>query len=234
MGIGWQVKRTFKLHVASSFNFRFSGAAFRRPPVWALLLANLFPIIGVALFGWDTFLVLALFWVENVVIGFYTILRLIGVASDDAGPLAKIGAVFAFAFQYGLFTAVHGFFVFLVFGTLMQPWPPKGFLSPADLVANSQLVWGAVALVVSHGVSFVYNYALGGGFRRTSLKQVTQEPFDRMVVLHLTIILGGILIMKMGSPVAGLIVLIALKMVMDLRAHLRQHSDYRTETTAPA
>ena len=199
-----------------------------------MIIANLFPVVGVTLLGWDTFLVLALFWVENVVIGIYTILKLVIASGDNASWYARVGAAVAFVFQYGLFTLVHGVFVFLVFGTIMRPSASGELLSLRDAVLSYELMWGALALFISHGVSFFYNYVGAGEYGQSSLKDVTQEPYGRMVLLHLTIIFGGMLITALGSPVAGLLLLILLKMAMDIRAHLRQHQKHTRSGTAPA
>jgi len=49
------------------------------------------------------------------------------------------------------------------------------------------------------------------------------QPYGRVVIMHLTIMAGGFLGMTLGAPVLGLIVLVMLKTVIDILAHLRQH-----------
>jgi hypothetical protein len=100
-----------------------------------------------------------------------------------------------------------------------------------EAVFGYDLFWAALALLLSHGVSFFYNFIWGGEYLRTTLKDATQEPYARMVVLHLTIIFGAMLITAVGSPVAGLVVLIILKTIIDIGAHLRQHKKYSGQTT---
>ncbi len=226
------VTRRLTVHFTHSFDFGFGRAAILRPSVLAILLANIFPLIGVVALGWDTFFVLVLFWMENVVVGIYTFLKLLSVAS--ASVPARVSAALFFCVHYGLFTAVHGLFVFLVFGTIMDG-SPEG-TSVWQTVLSREMVWGAIVLLVSHGVSFAYNYIRGGEFRKTNLNAVMQEPYGRVVLLHVTIIFGGFLVMLMGSPVAGLLLLVALKTGMDIRAHLRQHEKYgeTPETTGGA
>ena len=218
------------MHFVHSFDFRFSWASLTRPSVLALLLANVFPLIGVVALGWDTFLVLALFWVENVVIGVYTALKMLLVSS--AAVPARLSAALFFCVHYGIFTAVHGIFVFVVFGSIMDSAP--GDPSAWETIVGSQVLWGALVLLVSHGVSFVFNYIRRGEYRQAHLSAVMQEPYGRVVLLHLTIIFGGFLVMALGSPVAGLLLLVALKTVMDIRAHLRQHDKYAAGTPAPS
>ena len=44
--------------------------------VFALIAANVLPIVGVLLWGWDAGALVFLYWTENVVIGFYNILKM--------------------------------------------------------------------------------------------------------------------------------------------------------------
>ena len=48
------------------------------------------------------------------------------------------------------------------------------------------------------------------------------EPYRRVGLLHLTLILGGFAVMALGKPVYALVVLVAVKIAVDLRAHLRE------------
>ena len=48
-----------------------------RPSVIALLLANLVPVFGVVVPGWEVFPLMFLFWSENVIIGALNVLKLL-------------------------------------------------------------------------------------------------------------------------------------------------------------
>ncbi len=56
------------------------------------------------------------------------------------------------------------------------------------------------------------------------LKTQMGEPYKRIIVMHLTIILGGFLTMLLRAPAAALLVLIVLKTAADLRAHRKEHT----------
>ncbi len=224
------IKNDLRALLLRSFDFRFGWATLMRPTVLAILLANVFPLVGVIALGWDTFLVLALFWAENVVIGVYAAMKMLLVSS--AAVPARLGAALFFCVHYGLFTAVHGMFVFFVFGSFMDS--AREGASSWQTIVSSQMLWGVLILLTSHGVSFVYNYLYRGEYRRTNLNAEMQQPYGRVVLLHVTIIFGGFLVMLMGSPIAGLLLLVVLKTAMDLRAHLHQHDKYATGSPAPA
>jgi len=42
----------------------------------ALIGANLIPLIGVIFYDWDSRLVLALFWIENLIIGVFNLAKM--------------------------------------------------------------------------------------------------------------------------------------------------------------
>lgn len=44
--------------------------------VYALIFANTVPLIGVLFFEWSLFAIIFLYWMENIVIGFFNLLRM--------------------------------------------------------------------------------------------------------------------------------------------------------------
>ena len=61
--------------------------AFRlSPSALVLVAANLVPLAGVLFFGWSVFSTLLLFWVENVIVGAFNVLRML-VAQPQLGVM---------------------------------------------------------------------------------------------------------------------------------------------------
>ena len=193
---------------------------------WVLLAANLIPVAGVLLWGWSVFALLALFWMENVIIGAFFALRMLCADPRDAALwVGKLFLVPFFCVHYGMFTAIHGLFVFTLFGGKEYHAMGPQVLEPAARAARELGLWlPLAALVASHGFSFVWNYLYRGEYRRAQLPKLMAQPYGRVVVLHLAIILGGIGAMALGSPVWALLVLLALKIGLDLKAHVKEHS----------
>jgi hypothetical protein len=50
--------------------------------------------------------------------------------------------------------------------------------------------------------------------------------------MHLTVLFGGFLVMLLGSPVIGLLLLVFLKTFIDITAHLRQHRSVTNKSAA--
>ncbi len=195
------------------------------PTVIALVLANLIPLAGVLFFGWATFPLVYLFWLENVVVGGFNVLKMLLAAPQNGlNWLAKAFLIPFFCFHYGLFTFVHGVFVVGFFGGQFRqgaPFPDSDLF--LRLISEQQLWLAVLALVVSHGFSFGWNYLLRGEYRTASLSALMHQPYGRVVVLHVAILGGGFLVMALGSPVAGLALLVVLKIALDVRAHVKQH-----------
>ena len=48
-------------------------------------------------------------------------------------------------------------------------------------------------------------------------------PYNRIMVMHLTLIFGGWIILLIGMPIGALVVLVLLKTAVDLQAHRKEH-----------
>ncbi len=190
------------------------------PSAIALIGANLVPLVGVVAFGWTVFAVILLYWCENVVIGAFNVLRMI-VASPRsvAADVGKVFLVPFFILHYGMFTTVHGIFVMALFGPGRFSPSPAAF---AAAIRGAGIGYGVVALVASHGFSFVRNYLGSGEYRNASPQLLMAQPYARVVLLHVTILAGGFFAKAMGAPAVALAVLVSLKTALDLRAHVAE------------
>jgi len=150
-----------------------------------------------------------------------------------------------FVVHYGLFWLVHGVFVLTMplFAGMGSGLPTEGafptddqfvdgvyvgpsFGSGTDMTSGfllGPLVLAVVALAISHAVSFWFNYLGRGEYKRASAAALMFGPYGRLVVLHITIIVGGMAIAFTGAPAAVLAILVVLKTVMDIGFHLAEH-----------
>ena len=158
----------------------------KSPSVIMLVLANLIPLGGVLFFGWQVFPIMFLFWFENVVVGVFHALKML---LAGGGPQAmKLFFVPFFCVHYGIFTAVHGGFVFAMF--------TGGHGYHADSIwgriAEQHLGWAVLGLVLSHGFSFVTNYLLNGAYRTATLPMMMMQPYGRVVACRVATVFTGI------------------------------------------
>ncbi len=205
----------------------------------ALVAANVVPVLGVLFWGWQVLSVMLLFWLENVVIGLFNVVKIL-LAQPDAEqsdgslpfPFALLGNLFIAAFftvHYGMFCAGHGLFIVTMFGKDRTAAGP-GFDIPdlpavvADAVLRNGLIWAAIALVVSHGVSFYANFLAPRAYEGAKAEDMMFAPYKRIVILHVVIILGGFFAMSQAGSVVPLLLLIGLKVAVDLESHRREHA----------
>lgn len=201
----------------------------KKVSVITLILSNIVPVLGVIFLDWQAFAILFLFWFENIVIGVSNVFKMALVAPNNTRVGAKVSAISFFIVHYGIFTLVHGIFIFVIFGGFFEETEPSSVFDVFGNFADLQLWWAILALVISHTVSFFTNYIGKGEYKNTTLNQLMGQPYGRVVILHITIIIGGFLVALFGSPVVGLILLIALKTFIDIKTHLKQHTIFDTE-----
>jgi hypothetical protein len=236
--------------------------------VVALVLANAIPLLGVLFLGWNVWMLLIVYWLENGIVGTFNVLKILR-AEGPADPTATVrmggrpgsvagrtGVAGFFLIHYGLFWLVHGVFVLTMplfagigggFGSVGDgssgplagdpgvpvfpgdpafPGAGPGFDLGGGMMAGFQpgsVLLAVVALAISHGVSFWFNYLRRGEYRRASPGRLMFAPYGRLVVLHVTIILGAIAVAATGAPAVIAGILVALKVALDLAFHLRAH-----------
>jgi hypothetical protein len=185
----------------------------------ALLAANLVPLAGVLMFGWDLKSIMVLYWAESAIIGFYTVLKMFVVS----GWAALIAAPF-FVGHFGGFMVMHFLFLYAFF---IRSGPSTLAAEPGAreaLVAIFLPLWRPLAgMAFSHGVSFVDNFIGHREYEHATVSGLMTAPYNRIMVMHLTILLGGWMVMLFRLPVAGLSVLVILKTLVDWRAHRAEH-----------
>ena len=196
--------------------------------VVALIVANLVPLIGVLFLGWSVWNILIVYWLENGIVGAFNVLKMATAqgtglpegTSATNRPIAetrKTRLIPLFIVHYGLFWVVHGIFV------LTLPFLFTGEPGSASGVDPATILFAAIVLGISHGVSYWWNYLHGGEYRRISAAQLMFAPYGRLLVLHMTIILGAVAIGTTGAQSAAVAILVTIKIAIDLGLHLAEH-----------
>ena len=185
----------------------------------SLIGANLIPLAGVRFLKWDLGEVMVLFWAESAVIGFWNVIKLAIV-----GKWAALLAAPFFVGHFGGFMTGHFLFIYYLFVRGIDAAGPDPGVRAALLDLFIPLWPALAALFISHGVSFFTNYLGQREYLGTDLKTQMSEPYKRIMVMHMTIIMGGFLTMLLRTPEAAVLVLIVLKTAADLRAHRGEHA----------
>lgn len=209
-----------------------------------LIVSNIIPIYGVFYQSWDAFWIVLLYWSENLIIGFYNVLRIIFVkASTPAENVSKLFMIPFFIVHYGGFCAGHGFFIMMMFkrdpGNLFEDISAPGFFVFIEMLISvvrkileilpDNMLLAFFTLFLSHGFSFVYNFIIKGEYMNVKAKDLMSQPYIRIGVLHIAIIAGAFPVMYFGSPVYLLVVLILIKIIIDLYLHNKEHKKFQKE-----
>jgi len=188
-----------------------------------LVAANLLPLGGVLLWDWDIFLLLLLFWCENVVIGVFGIARLI-VANKTENTREGLFLPLFFLVHYGGFMFGHFMVLFAMYSSHVED---AGQLAePADYYSMviENLNWVAVvALFISHGWSFIENFMGNREHENLRPGSAMALPYRRMIITHVALLVGGFFLIEQGQPLVGLVLLLVLKVALDVTFHRREH-----------
>lgn len=210
------------------------------------MAANLVPLIGVLFFGWDTLLVLALFWSENLIIGAFNLMRMLILSMVNQRPSELFLCLF-FTIHYGAFCAVHG----MVLTDLLNfpevkyqdyfAWAAPGvamiFVEGAAVFLSfiehfsPMIAFGLAALTLSHLVAFIEHFILRGEWHKLTINQLMMRPYRHILVMHIGLLGGALLLQKMGSPIWLLALIVLLKIAFDAHQHRRQHTEASTNIT---
>jgi hypothetical protein len=206
-----------------------SATAVEPPPGRALqaaaaVLSAAVTATGVLAFGWPVFVVMLLFWTENVLIGLANVMRIVvaGMRAGGAGLLGYLFAAVFFTFHYGVFTAAHGMFVLALFGpdrAIDEAMADPATVAPlVGLTVSAPWVLLALALIAASVAIDAVRWIIGSraDAQMESPQVLMAAPYGRIGVLHVTLIIGGAIATALQAPAAAAVLLVALKLGYDL------------------
>ena len=179
---------------------------------------------GIAFFDWPTFTVLALYWLENVVIGGFTALRILAAGARTERYGESLAVTAFFCVHYGLFCAVHGIFVATLFGGMrsMSNMADPLFLMIGRIASDRVGVLVVAAMAVAAALDAWRAMASVEADDAKAVRSIMSEPYGRIVVLHVVLLAGGFLMAALRLPSLAALLLVAFKLVHDLRLLRRQ------------
>jgi hypothetical protein len=194
--------------------------ALGQPIVLLGLAVDLFPIVGVLLWGWNAVPLVMLYWMENIIAGVLTLPRIFisGASYGAVGLLAGTVLSAFFVFHYGLFCAVHGTFLMafasMGAGTLgdqppimMDVWQMFLFGMNSGLHVN-YFVYAIIAFQVT---VLVWEFLIKGEWKESNPMAEMFAPYGRIVVLHIAIFGGAFALFMLGQPMVGVLALIVFR-----------------------
>lgn len=212
--------------------FQTSGGPLSKRGIAGIVIGNLLPVFGVLFLGWDAGLILILYWIENLIVGAFTLPRILTAMGPAPAQGSAIGgstlggrlfiAIF-FCFHYGMFWIGHGVFALMLVSSFGSSSVNTEAAGPVEAVGSMAVSEEAIsfliavgAMVVIHAVAFWRTWIQPRAWRTASPNEEMFRPYGRIFVLHLTVLLGAFGLSSVGAPAWTMIVLCVGKMALEL------------------
>jgi len=222
-----QTGEYYKRSTGRALFYLFFWIDLKDPAIWTLILANLITIVFAKTENWSITNLLVVFWVQCLIVGFFNLLRMIGISDDsmrgsvcvstDKGrkelqPLfIKIGFIVMFVIFYWQFLSAYLFsFIF-------------GYL---DHKIVGELYWGSIgissfAFLLNHTYTYFQNKEKD---REANLGLLLFFPFLRVIPMQITSFIS------IFSASILLPVFLILKTFVDLKSHHWERLQYEKPT----
>ena len=218
------------------------------PSTLILLIADAVPIVGVVYWGWDAFVLLALYWLETAIISFWVVARIAAIEINSVGKIdatgpttwkTAVGIIGFFALFAGLYDVAYFRFLWQLFADKwwLQIHGPSDFID--KLVIGTGMWIPLLLLFVARGCGFLFQllapeflekferaFTLPASGRLDSLRSGQAgmlEFIGRIIVVTLAIFLTfflGTFIWIGTDTYAPQIMLIVCKTIADIIVHL--------------
>lgn len=210
-----------------------------------LVVSNLVPLVGVLLWNWDLFLLMLLYWSETAIIGFWMAISALRYPPDGMHRASVGVALTFFGLHAGAFMTAHLLFLWVFFAGKWQGriHGPGDFVN--EIVIGSGLWLPVMAMFVARGAATWFDrpaeparsspHSGSAGITRRRSGPSLLAFYARIILMHVTIIAGGILMLNYG-PHAPLFLLVGLKLALDLAfefAAQRTARPAKAPTSAP-
>jgi hypothetical protein len=204
-------------------------------PLISLIFANLVTMVLAVLGNWDLATVLFVYWMQSIIIGVFTVFALLtaGTATENYSNdgtngekgllpvIQRIGNAVARLGMTGFFIVHYGIFHYAYYTLIVEAgiFGQVNFSDPGIYISCG-------LFAINHFYSFIDHWK---EHIRGDGEDDFFEPYRRIIPMHLTIIIGSIVIVALqengiSSTMPVLVFFLALKMLSDISAHVAKHS----------
>jgi len=164
--------------------------------------------------------------VFSVIIGLLNIPKILSCRNKSQASGARRASLGGLIYLSVFFSVHYGMFCFGHYAFLQTIYPGlPDASSMVDVMTGPLLFWSLLGLLASHLVSMIVNFYGKGEYKTRSPNTQMFMPYPRIVVLHIVIIIGGGFAVATGQGTVTLLLLVLIKIVFDLAAHLVEHSE---------
>jgi len=202
------------------FELAYWQRAVRDPIILSGMIVDFLPLFAVLSFGWGAFELVFLYWIENLILGVVTLVRILMSGLGKGQVTSTLRAVFTgtfFTVHYGGFCLAHGIALVSMLGS-----PSSEGLTNAGIEATMSS-HSFVGLPVILGAIIVWQFYINvfEFFRREEYLEADAQkemfaPYGRIIVLHLGVFAGAFAMAKYGEPMMGVLALILFRVAIGI------------------
>lgn len=194
---------------------------------WSLIIANLIPVTGVWFLKWSAKEVFLVYCLETIIIGGFTLIKLCvsGISGKTTDTWETQGGskikqpfwffMIFFLVHYGMFVTIQMGIFFSVSGigdengitfwNFFSKWP--------TLLTNDAFIMLA-AFIVSYGIRLTTDFILTGDYKTSSLGYIMFQPYGRIFIQQVTVILGS-MFLSFGAGKVFILVFALIKIFFE-------------------
>jgi hypothetical protein len=221
----------------------------RRLPTVALIAANLVVAALALSRAWGFYEIIIVYWCEALIIGAFNMARMVvvglvgkpfGDAIDAGNPPTRgfllAAALVFFVVKFGGFAFGLGFLIMAVPAFLghVHGTETRGIWRGLQAVGGG-VGMAIVALLISHGMSFVMNFMARREYRNTNLLVLLFWPYARMSLVMVALAAGLVaaaLVPALDTSVPFGVAVVLVKLAADLVMHRIEHASFGRSSTA--
>ena len=195
---------------------------------WSLVVANLIPVIGVWFLGWSAKEVFLVYCFETIIIGIFNLIRMFiaGISGKTADEWENIGGskskqpfwvfMLFFLVHYGMFVAIQMGIFFSVSGigdehainffNFFSKWP--------SLLTNDAYIMLGI-FIVSYGFRMTTDFILSGDYKTSSLGYLMFQPYARIFIQQVTVIVGS-MFLSFGAGKVFILIFALIKIFFEV------------------
>jgi len=199
---------------------------------WLLILVNLIPLYCVWFEGWNASQVFLVYCLETVIVGVINVLKMACVTLlvkktdvwENGGSITQQSGwffIFFFIVHYGFFVFVQTQIFFSVSGLI-----PDGSLLasyskiPGLLGNNGKLM--LLIFIAYYTLQNLFDFFLSGNYKTISMGRLMFEPYIRIFVQQLVVIVGS-MFLSFGAGKIFILVFVIVKVFFELFVNFNRY-----------
>lgn len=192
---------------------------------WLLVIVNLIPLYCVWFEGWNASEVFLVYCLETVIIGIFNILKMacvtIFIKSSDTwennGSITQQSGwffIFFFIVHYGFFVFIQTQIFFAVSGLLPDGSLLANYAAIPKLLGNNGKLM-LLIFIVYYTVQNIIEFFMSGVYQTISLGRLMFEPYIRIFVQQIVVILGS-MFLSFGAGKIFVLIFVLAKIFFEL------------------